>query len=67
MARIRVPGAVMAAQVTKLSSTTTVNGAPLTIQAMGGKVTVDNATVNKADIIASSGVIHVIDTVMFPK
>jgi uncharacterized surface protein with fasciclin (FAS1) repeats len=62
-----VPGAVMAAQVTKLPSAKTVNGALLTIQAMGGKVTVENATVSKADVIASNGVIHVIDTVMLPK
>jgi uncharacterized surface protein with fasciclin (FAS1) repeats len=62
-----VPGSVMAAQVTKLPSATTVNGGRLTIRAMGGKVTVDNATVSKADIIASNGVIHVIDTVMLPK
>jgi uncharacterized surface protein with fasciclin (FAS1) repeats len=32
----------------------------------GGSVTVDNATVVKADIMTDNGVIHVIDTVMLP-
>ncbi|OOF21742.1 fasciclin, partial [Salinivibrio sp. IB574] len=31
-----------------------------------GKVKVDNATVTKADIMTSNGVIHVIDTVIMP-
>ena len=62
-----VPGTVMAAQAAKLPSAKTVNGASLTIHAMGGKVMVDNATVVKADIACSNGVIHVIDTVVLPK
>ncbi len=62
-----VPGTVMAAQAAKLPSAKTVNGASLTIHAMGGKVMVDNATVVKADIACSNGVIHVIDTVLMPK
>ena len=62
-----VPGKVTAAQAAKLPSAKTVNGASLTIHAMGGKVMVDNATVTKADIACSNGVIHVIDTVVLPK
>ena len=62
-----VPGKVTAAQAAKLPSAKTVNGASLTIHAMGGKVMVDNATVVKADIACSNGVIHVIDTVVLPK
>ena len=62
-----VPGTVMAAQAAKLPSAKTVNGESLTIHAMGGKVMVDNATVVKADIACSNGVIHVIDTVVLPK
>jgi uncharacterized surface protein with fasciclin (FAS1) repeats len=34
--------------------------------AKGGTVTIDNATVIKADIMTDNGVIHVIDTVMLP-
>ena len=62
-----VPGKVMAAQAAKLPSAKTVNGASLTIHAMGGTVMVDNATVTKTDIACSNGVIHVIDTVVMPK
>ena len=62
-----VPGEVLAAQAAKLSSAKTVNGASLTIHATGGKVMIDNATVTKADVLASNGVIHVIDTVVLPK
>jgi uncharacterized surface protein with fasciclin (FAS1) repeats len=62
-----VPGKVMAAQASTLSSAKTVNGAVLAIHAMGGKVMVDEATVTTADVAATNGVIHVIDTVMLPK
>ena len=62
-----VAGKVMAADVVKLSSATTVNGADVAIKVDGGKVTVDNAMVAKTDIGASNGVIHVIDTVILPK
>lgn len=62
-----VPGKVMAAQASKMDSAKTVNGESLTIKAMGGSVMIDNATVTKADIACSNGVIHVIDTVLMPK
>ena len=62
-----VPGKVMAADVTKMTSAKTVNGQMLTIAANNGAVTVDNAKVAKTDIETSNGVIHVIDTVVLPK
>lgn len=62
-----VPGKVMAAQVTKMNAAKTVQGGAVTIKAAGGKVMVDNANVVKADIEASNGVIHVIDSVILPK
>ena len=61
-----VPGKVMASDVVKLSSATTVNGADIAISLDGDSVRVDNATVVKTDISASNGVIHVIDTVILP-
>lgn len=61
-----VPGKVMAAQASKLTSAKTVNGSALSIKAMGGKVMVDKATVTGTDIMASNGVIHVVDTVLMP-
>ncbi|MEM2906810.1 MAG: fasciclin domain-containing protein [Candidatus Odinarchaeota archaeon] len=44
----------------------TVNGAPITVQAGKGGVTVNDAKVVKADIKADNGVIHVIDKVILP-
>ena len=62
-----VPGKVMAADVTKVTSAKTVQGGAVAVKATGGKVMVDNANVVTADIAASNGVIHVIDTVLMPK
>lgn len=62
-----VPGKVTAAQAMKLNSAKTVNGQSLHINAQGGTVMIDDATVTKADIMCSNGVIHVIDTVLMPK
>ena len=61
-----VPGKVMAAQV-KPGDVKTVQGQALHVATKGGSVMVDNAKVTKADINASNGVIHVIDTVILPK
>jgi uncharacterized surface protein with fasciclin (FAS1) repeats len=61
-----VAGKVMAADVVKLTSARTVQGSSVKIDASNG-VKVDNAKVVKADVMASNGVIHVIDTVVFPK
>jgi uncharacterized surface protein with fasciclin (FAS1) repeats len=60
-----VPGRVMAADV-KAGSVKTVQGSNLTVTTAGG-VKVNNANVVKTDIVASNGVIHVIDTVVIPK
>jgi uncharacterized surface protein with fasciclin (FAS1) repeats len=62
-----VAGKVMAADVVKLSSAKTVEGENVAIKMMNGGVMVDNAHVTKTDILASNGVIHVIDTVILPK
>jgi uncharacterized surface protein with fasciclin (FAS1) repeats len=61
-----VPGTVMAADVVKLSSAKTVQGQSVTIDTRGG-VKVDNANVVKTDIVATNGVIHVIDAVILPQ
>ncbi len=61
-----VPGKVMAADVSGMTEAKTVNGAMLNIDASGGTVKVNDATVTTADIAASNGVIHVIDAVLLP-
>jgi uncharacterized surface protein with fasciclin (FAS1) repeats len=60
-----VPGKVMAADV-KAGKVRTVQGQELTLATVGG-VMVDNARVTAADVVASNGVIHVIDTVVMPR
>lgn len=62
-----VPGKVMAADVTKMSSAKAVSGDALSITVHDGMVMIDKSRVAKTDIAASNGVIHVIDTVMMPK
>ena len=61
-----VAGKVMAADVVKLDSATTVQGSDVKIDASDG-VRVDGARVTTADVPASNGVIHVIDTVILPQ
>ena len=60
-----VKGKVMAADV-KTMMAKTANGAELDIKVTDGTVMVNNAKVVKADVAASNGVIHVIDTVLMP-
>ncbi len=62
-----VSGKVPSSEATKLTSAKTVNGKELKLSATGGGLKVDNATVVKADIEASNGVIHVIDAVVLPQ
>lgn len=61
-----VSGKVMAADVVKLKDAKTVEGSTVAITVKGSNVMVNNAKVIKTDILASNGVIHVIDTVIMP-
>jgi uncharacterized surface protein with fasciclin (FAS1) repeats len=58
---------LLASSVVKLKTATTLEGSRVNIAVMGKTVEVNNARVTKPDIIASNGVIHVIDTVLMPK
>jgi len=62
-----VSGKVMASDVVKLQSAKAVSGDTITVKVRNDVVHVDNATVTKADVTASNGVIHVIDAVILPK
>ena len=62
-----VPGKVLAADVVKVKSAKSVEGTAIPVMVSGDKVTVDGANVVKTDIVASNGVIHVVDTVLMPE
>lgn len=61
-----VAGKVTSAQVVKLESATTVNGQDVQIRQEKDTVMIDGATVAAVDVMASNGVIHVIDEVILP-
>ena len=61
-----VPQEAMAADVASMTEASTLLGAPVSISAEGDAVMINDATVTEADIAASNGVIHVIDTVLLP-
>ena len=62
-----VAGKVMAKDVAKLKSAKTVEGRSITVSTTGGGVMINDATVTKADVAASNGVIHVVDSVILPE
>ncbi|MGM0535494.1 MAG: fasciclin domain-containing protein [Pseudomonadota bacterium] len=62
-----VSGMIMAEDAMAADSATTVQGQDLTITTMDGSVMINDATVVQADIEASNGVIHVIDSVLMPE
>jgi transforming growth factor-beta-induced protein len=63
-----LPTKALAADVVKLNGqdVATVNGATVKITAMGSSVMVNDANVTATDVMASNGVIHVIDKVLIP-
>ncbi len=60
-----VPGKVMAADV-KNSNAKTVNGANVALSKAGDFVTVEDGMVQTADLTATNGVVHIIDSVLIP-
>lgn len=60
-----VPGKVMAADV-KNGNAKTVNGANLALSKAGDFVTVEDGMVQKADLVATNGVVHIVDSVLIP-
>jgi len=60
------PGRLTAAMVTELDRIETLNGQRPAVRVDGGSVMIDKATVIAADIKASNGIIHVVDTVILP-
>jgi uncharacterized surface protein with fasciclin (FAS1) repeats len=62
-----VAGDVKSTDLKDGESVKTVGGKSITVHIANGVVTINDATVVKADIPASNGTIHVIDTVLLPK
>ena len=61
-----VSGKVTAADVVKLTSAKTLGGKNVRIRVSGSNVFVNKAKVTKPDIMASNGVIHVVNRVLIP-
>lgn len=62
-----VPGDIRANQLLgKITPATTVQGRRVSVNGQGGRVRVNGVNVISADVLASNGVIHVIDTVLMP-
>lgn len=61
-----VEGIHASADIAKMKSVKTMNGEAAVAVSKEGKVTVGGAHVTTADVSATNGVIHVIDTVMMP-
>ena len=62
-----VPGKVFKADVqSKITNAKTLQGQSVRIDAIGDVVKVDSANVVTTDVVASNGVIHVIDPVILP-
>ena len=61
-----VPSAAVSADLSDGQEIETVNGEMLTVSIEGDSVMIGDATVTTADIEASNGVIHVIDSVLMP-
>ena len=59
-------GAVNSSQVTDGMTATMLNGDDVTFSVTDGTVMIGDATVTTADVMASNGIIHVIDMVLMP-
>jgi len=62
-----VSGKALAADVKKSPTHKTLNGQEIKVTQKDGNVMINEATVTKADITCSNGVVHIIDTVLMPK
>ena len=62
-----VSGKVTSGEVVKLESAKTIEGQEVMIKVSEGSVYINDSKVTSADVMASNGVIHVIDTVLIPE
>jgi uncharacterized surface protein with fasciclin (FAS1) repeats len=62
-----VSGKVTSKEVVKLNKAETLEGQNVKIQITDGSVMTNNSKVTTADVMASNGVIHIIDTALIPE
>ena len=62
-----VSGKVTSKEVVKLNKAETLEGQNVKIKVIDGSVMINNSKVTTADVMASNGVIHIIDTVLIPE
>lgn len=62
-----ISGNITSDQVVKLNSATTIAKADVSVTVIDGKVYINDSQVITADVHASNGVIHIIDTVLIPE
>ncbi|TGE20113.1 fasciclin domain-containing protein [Hymenobacter elongatus] len=61
-----IAGRLVASDLKDGQELTTVNGEKMKVSVKGGKIMVNNATIQIPDVISSNGVTHVIDQVLLP-
>ena len=61
-----VPGNVSSKEVVKVDKAETLAGSNVNIKVKNGNVFINDSQVTTADVYASNGVIHIIDTVLLP-
>lgn len=60
-------GKLLSADLANLKSTQSLNGQEITVAVQADTVMVDNTMIKQSDIECRNGVIHIIDTVLFPE
>ena len=61
-----VPGNLTAAQIGTMSELRTMEGTPLKVNKPGAIISINSAQVIEADMMASNGIVHTIDTLLIP-
>jgi uncharacterized surface protein with fasciclin (FAS1) repeats len=61
-----IAGRLVASDLKDGQELTTVNGEKVKVSVKGGKIMINNATIQIPDVISSNGVTHVIDQVLLP-
>ncbi|UOQ70599.1 fasciclin domain-containing protein [Hymenobacter cellulosilyticus] len=61
-----IAGRLVASDLKDGQELTTVNGEKVKVSVKGGKIMINNATIQIPDVISSNGVTHIVDQVLLP-